>query len=418
MLASIPAYQTLGRKSGWRWQEHSALPYPLSHDRARYYYLGRNAVYHGARMLGLKQGDEVLFPSYHSGTEAAPLMHLGCNLRFYGVDRNLEIDLAEIESLIGPRTKAIYAIHFFGFPAPIEQLRRLANEHGLYLIEDVALGLLGHVDGRPLGTWGDISVFCMYKSLPVAVGGMLAVNNPAVPLPPRPRGGRLYSELNLTAKRLVHHWDLHGGPLGHLARLAVERCFQASRVKRNFTLESPEELDFDPGLLDCGMGRLTRGLLKWLDYGSIARRRRANYEWLAERLNGTGVALLRQDLPRGAVPLFLPILVADKFGTVAALAQEKIEAIPVWGIHHRYLQRGMFPGTEFLVNHAVEIPIFQDLSERHLERIARAVTAYAKWPEFASAAADEAELRDSGFPSRAWEPDKLQEMTATPAAQS
>lgn len=386
MLASIPAYQTLGRKSGWRWQPRSALPYPLSHDRARYYYLGRNAVYHGAGALGLKPGDEVLFPSYHSGTEAAPLLHLGCKLCFYRVDRALEIDVEEIESLIGPRTKAIYAIHFFGFPAPIEQLRRLADAHRLYLIEDVALGLLGHVDGRSLGTWGDISIFCMYKSLPVAAGGLLAVNNRAIPLPQQPRGGRLYSELNLTAKRLVHHWDLHGGPVGRLARRAVECCFRASHVKDNFALESPEELNFDPDLLDCGMGRLTRHLLRWLDYGSIVQRRRANYAWLADRLKATGVVLVRDDLPPGAVPLFLPILVEDKFGAVAALAAVGVEAIPVWGVHHDYLPCGMFPGTEFLVDHAVEIPIFQDLTERHLERIARAVIDCAKWPQFADLA--------------------------------
>jgi hypothetical protein len=76
------------------------------------------------------------------------------------------------------------------------------------------------------------------------------------------------------------------------------------------------------------------------------------------------------ELPPGAVPLFLPILVEDKFGAVEALHRAGIEAIPVWGIHHPYLNRGEFPGTEFLVNHAVEIPIFQDLTERHLERMA------------------------------------------------
>jgi dTDP-4-amino-4,6-dideoxygalactose transaminase len=77
--------------------------------------------------------------------------------------------------------------------------------------------------------------------------------------------------------------------------------------------------------------------------------------------------------------------VDDKFGVVAALANEKIEAIPVWGIHHRYLARGQFPGTEYLVDHAVEIPIFQDLSERHLERIARAVIAHASSPSMTPA---------------------------------
>src|SRR6185369_13282870 len=108
--------------------------------------------------------------------------------------------------------------------------------------------LLGDIDGRPLGTWGDISIFCMYKSLPVPVGGMLAVNNPAVALPPLPCGGRWYTELNLTAKRLVHHWDLHGGPIGHLARSGVELCFRASIKQTGVKIESPEELQFHPEL--------------------------------------------------------------------------------------------------------------------------------------------------------------------------
>jgi hypothetical protein len=229
---------------------------------------------------------------------------------------------------------------------------------------------------------------------------MLAINNPAVPLPPPPQGGRFYSELNLTTKRLIHHWDLHGGRIGHVARRAVEACFNVSLAKAKIPVRSPEHLAFDSDLLDRGMGRLSRNLLKFLDYESIARRRRANYTWLTNRLAGTGVALVREDLPAGAVPLFLPILVEDKFGTVAALAQAKVEAVPVWGIHHRYLPRGKFPGTEFLVNHAVEIPIFQDLAEQHLERIARAVIDYARWPD-AEVAAPLANVGDNELTSTA-----------------
>jgi len=368
MLPRIPSYQTLGRKTGWRWRSGSP-PFPLSHDRVRLYYLGRNAVYHGARALGLKAGDEVLFPAYHSGTESAPLMYLGCDLRFYGVERDLRIDLDEIEAKIGPRTKAIYAIHFFGFQAPIEALRALADRHGLFLIEDVALSFLSEIDGRPLGTWGDVSIFCLYKSLPTAAGGVLAINKPGVPLPPEPRRGGFYSELNLTLKHVVRHWELHGGPLGRLARRAVEKC--SKPVTTGARLQSPDSLDFEPELLDRGMGLLTRGLLRWFDYRLIAQRRRQNYIWLANRLHDSGVAMLREHLPDGAVPLFFPILVDEKFLSVEVLHRVKIEAIPVWGIHHAYLSRGEFPGAEFLVEHAIEIPIFQDLTERHLERIAR-----------------------------------------------
>lgn len=377
MLPQIPSYQTLGRKTGWRcWP--GPRPFPLSHDRIRLYYLGRNAVYHGARALGLKPGDEILFPAYHSGTESAPLMYLGCNLRFYGVERDLSIDLDEIEAKIGPRTKAIYAIHFFGFQAPIEELRALADRHGLLLIEDVALSFLSQLGGRPLGTWGDASIFCLYKSLPTAAGGVLAINKPGVPLPPEPQRDGFYSELNLTLKHVVRHWELHGGPLGRLARRAVEKG--SKPVTSGAKLQSPDSLDFEPELLDRGMGLLTRGLLRWFDYVSIAARRRKNYIWLANRLRNSGVAMLRERLPDGAVPLFFPILVDEKFPTVESLHRERIEAIPVWGIHHAYLHRGEFPGTEFLVNHAVEIPIFQDLTEGHLERIAGELIRHCRAP--------------------------------------
>lgn len=378
MHPRIPCYQTLGRKTGWRWQSTSALPYPLSHSHIRHYFLGRNAIYHGAQALGLKAGDEVLFPSYHSGTEAAPLMHLGCKLRFYGVEQDLSIDLAEIESKITPRTRAIYAIHFFGFTAPIAALRELADRHDLWLIEDCALGFLGEVDDRPLGTWGDISIFCLYKSLPVAAGGILAVNHSEVALPPAAGRGKLYCELNLTVKHLIHHWELHGGRVGQAARRLVEWFCKPAVSRANLKLQTPEELFFRPELLDRGMTRLTRTLLKYFDYHSIAELRRANYRWLAERLQGTGVVMLQESLPAGSVPLFFPILVDDKFGLVDTLDTLGIQAIPVWGIHHPWLARGEFPGTEFLVDHAVEIPIFQDLEVQHLERIASALIAHAQ----------------------------------------
>ena len=383
----IPAYQSLGLRSGWKFRRHEA-PFPLSHHRIRTYYLGRNAVYHGAKALGLAPGDEVLFPSYHSGTESAPLFHLGCRLKFYGVSRGLEIDLAEIEAKISPATRAIYAIHFIGFPAPIEALRQLADRHGLPLIEDVALGLLGKIGGRPLGTWGDISIFCLYKTLPVAAGGVLAINRPDVPLPPAATKTNFYSEANLTAKHVLNDLELNGGRAGRWLRrhlhVAGKSAVRAARAE----VRHPDSLDFNPDLLDWQIGPITRSLLRFFDYESIVERRRANYEWLVTALAGESVRLVRPTLPEGASPLFLPILVEDKFGTVARLNAEGIEAIPFWGIHHAHLMSGEFPDTEFLVNHAIEIPIHQSVSLIHLRRIRDAIVQWACWeaaPEGAAA---------------------------------
>ncbi len=375
MLPFIPAYQTLGLFSGWKLQSRASLPYPLSHDQLRLYYLGRNAVFHGAIALDLKAGDEVLFPAYHSGTEAAPLRHLGLKLNFYSVARDYSLDLEEIESKITPATKALYAIHFFGFPGPIAALRELADRYAIPLIEDVALSFLADIDGRPLGTWGDISIFTLYKAMPVAAGGVLAINRPGIALPPAAKCGGYYSEFNLTAKHVLNHLELHFGRCGQFCNRVARKLLGAAIAPKRPKLESPETLTFEPYLLNRGMGALTRGLLRHFDYASAAARRRENYESLVRRLLGSQVVMMHEHLPEGAMPLFFPILVEDKFAAVARLHAAGVEAIPVWGIHHPWLTPGEFPDVEFMVNHAVEIPIYQDLRPRHLDQIARALEA-------------------------------------------
>ncbi len=375
MLPFIPAYQTLGLFSGWKLQSRHSLPYPLSHEQIRLYYLGRNAVYHGAIALGLKAGDEVVFPAYHSGTEAAPLLHLGLKLNFYSVGRDYSLNLEEIESKITPATKALYAIHFFGFPGPIGELRKLADKHGIFLIEDVALSFLATIDDHPLGTWGDISIFTLYKAMPVAAGGVLAINRPGISLPPAAKCGGYYSEFNLTTKHFLNHLELHFGRFGQFCNRTARKLLGAAIAPSKPKLESPETLTFEPYLLNRGMGALTRGLLRHFDYERAADQRRENYEFLVRRLLGSNVMMMHEQLPDGAMPLFFPILVEDKFPAVARLHAANVEAIPVWGIHHPWLTPGEFPDVEFMVNHAVEIPIYQDLRPRHLEQIARALEA-------------------------------------------
>jgi dTDP-4-amino-4,6-dideoxygalactose transaminase len=373
MLPLIPEYPTLGPKSFCNVRSSDDLPYPLNHDRIRYYYQGRNAVYAGAKALGISSGDGILFPAYHSGAEAAALLHLGCDLTYYAVDQSFRIDLDEIASKIGAQTKALYAIHFAGLPGPIEALRQLADRHGLLLIEDVALGFLSAIGDRPLGTWGDMSVFCLYKTLPLPNGGMLAINRNDVQLPPLPKRSDVYSELNQSAKHILNHVDLHGGTAGRWLR-SITNGFCSHVVSAlRFQAAAADSMEFDPCMLDWGMGTVARRMAHRFNFHQIAQRRRDNYQWLADRLTGTDIVAAGKTLTPGAVPLFFPIFADDKFATVERLRSLRIEAVPVWGIHHAHLPRGEFPETEFLVDHLIEVPIYQELTTDHLERIAVAL---------------------------------------------
>jgi hypothetical protein len=247
---------------------------------------------------------------------------LGCHLDFYDVRDDFSIDLDEIESKISPATKALYAIHFFGFPGPIVELREMADRHGLALVEDTALSMLARHGGRPLGTFGDVSIFCLYKTVPTAAGGVLAINRPDIPLPPAPRHVSLYNELNLTTKRILAHIEQHGGRLTRGLKTVVE-CFARLAVRgAKIQVTSPDALDFDPTLLEWDLGPIT-----------------------IEKLHAVG-----------------------------------IEAVPVWGVPHPHVPRGEFPGTEFLQRHLIELPVYQDLSEKHLQRIRDALLEHAQWP--------------------------------------
>ena len=102
----------------------------------------RAAIFKACGLLSLGQGDEILAPAYNCGSEIDPLLRSGATVSLYRVDRNTNIDLADIERRITGRTKAIYVTHYFGFPQPqIMALKALCERGGIFLIEDCALAL-------------------------------------------------------------------------------------------------------------------------------------------------------------------------------------------------------------------------------------------------------------------------------------
>jgi len=89
------------------------------------------------------------------------------------------MDPKSVEERITPRTKAIWVTHLWGFPAEVDELRRIADERGIYLLEDCAHALLAKYKGRYLGNWGHFGTFSfnMGKQLPTGEGGMAITND-------------------------------------------------------------------------------------------------------------------------------------------------------------------------------------------------------------------------------------------------
>ena len=98
----------------------------------------------------------------------------GATLRYYPIRRDMTLDPDDVERCCRAHNAGLlYVIHYAGWPQPMTELVDLCRRRGMLLVEDCALALLSEADGRPLGGFGDWSVFCLYKTLPLPHGGLL-----------------------------------------------------------------------------------------------------------------------------------------------------------------------------------------------------------------------------------------------------
>lgn len=125
-------------------------------------------------------GDEVIVPPYTmSATAMAPLFYGGIPVFVDISDEDYCLDLDAVRAAISPRTKAILAVNLFGHPARLAELKALAREHGLVLIEDAAQAPLATENGRYAGTVGEIGVFSLnrHKHIHSGEGGVCVTDD-------------------------------------------------------------------------------------------------------------------------------------------------------------------------------------------------------------------------------------------------
>lgn len=347
--------------------------FPFDAPRTTGFYVARNAIYHLFRELGFADGRTVLMPAYHSGNETAAARAAGANLRYYSVDRRFGVDLEEIDRLAREGAACLYVIHYLGWVQPMEELRRICDERGLLLVEDCALSLFAEQGGRPSGSFGDFSIFCLYKTLPVPSGGLLVENRMSLPglrdlaVKPCGRLTTLARASELALERIRLRSNLVGGALMGLKR-TVGSVLNAARVER----VPVGDMAFDMSRADLGMPPFVRRILPHFDGAEIRRRRRENYRLMRERLLGRA-PLLDLDLEEGTCPLFFPILVPDKDEAARELWLRGIRSMRFWNQGEPAAGPDEFPDTHFLRRHLLELPIHQDLGPEHVEYVAKHV---------------------------------------------
>jgi dTDP-4-amino-4,6-dideoxygalactose transaminase len=124
-----------------------------------------------ARIAGVGRGDEVITSTFSFVASANCFVLEGATPVFADIDpRTLNLDPAAVETAVTERTKAIVAVDIFGYPCELDELRAIADRHGLVLIDDSCEALGAEYKGRPLGSHGPSSVFAFYPNKQVAAG--------------------------------------------------------------------------------------------------------------------------------------------------------------------------------------------------------------------------------------------------------
>jgi dTDP-4-amino-4,6-dideoxygalactose transaminase len=346
--------------------------FPFGAKRMTRFYLARNAVYHGAKLIGLP-GHEVLVPAYHHGVEVGALAAAGAIPRFVRVDARMRLDLEDLEAKIGPRTRALYVIHYAGFAQPMDEIMAVAGRHGLPVVEDCALSLLAAEGTRPVGSTGALGIFCFYKTLPVPNGGALVVNDPAIHGDvPSPSAAPLVSTLSHATGSLLQNAAFRLGDAGEALRGAARRVYAAVRGATGIRPVSTGTMNFDLGAVDLGMSAISEIIARRLDADAIVAARRRNYFLLLGRLRDR-VAPLFAELPAGASPLFYPLVCDDKAAVGARLAARGIETVDFWRTGHPLCPLEPFPDVQLLRRRVLELPVHQDLQPDDMAYLARCV---------------------------------------------
>ena len=376
-MTFVPTYQGLSALDFVRMATGTPpVCFPFDAPSRLSFYRARNAIYHLFCALREEQPNlTVLAPDYNSGNEILAMRTAGVGIRYCPVDRDMCLVPDVVERLCDRYSpQVLYVIHYVGWPQPIEALADICRRRGMLLVEDCALSLLSTVNDHALGSFGDWSVFCLYKTLPLPNGALLTQNSRRIEslaqLPLQDAGSA--SVLGRMAELVVQRIRGRANGLGAALQM-VKRGMGAAAGALDVQRANVGDIGFNLDEVDLAMSRVSTRLLERFDFDEIKQKRIDNYRQLDEQLDRK-VHRVFATLPDGVCPLFFPILVRDKAAAATALQRRGIDALQFW---NESMDSGteMGPDASYLRAHVLELPIHQDLTPRQISHVAREASA-------------------------------------------
>jgi dTDP-4-amino-4,6-dideoxygalactose transaminase len=142
---------------------------------------GTDALYLAIAALGIKEGDEVILPTFTFIATALCVSYAGATPVFVDVENDTyNIDPKAFEKAITKRTKAVIPVHLYGQPANMDEITKIARQHNIKIVEDAAQAHGASYQGKRVGSLGDVACFSFYPTKSLGAfgdAGMIVTND-------------------------------------------------------------------------------------------------------------------------------------------------------------------------------------------------------------------------------------------------
>ncbi|MEW6091030.1 MAG: DegT/DnrJ/EryC1/StrS family aminotransferase [Pseudomonadota bacterium] len=314
------------------------------------------AIHLSLAAAGIGPGDEVIVPDVTWIASVAPVIYVGATPIFADIKKDTWcIDPKSVEAAITPRTKAIIGVDLYGSMADWAELRRIAERHGLMLIEDAAEALGSEYGGKKAGALGDTGVFSFHGSKTITTG----------------EGGMFVTNDDHLHQRVMTLRD-HGRPPGDKLFLNTEVGFKykMSALQAAFGLAQIERVE------------------------ELITRKRQIFNWYREALGDIGGITLNAE-PQGTLNSYWMVTVIpdasfgmDKFALMEGFRERKIDTRPFFSPLSSLPAFADRPGSsaympaqpagEFIAKSGVNLPSGYHMTPDLVRRVADALKQILK----------------------------------------
>lgn len=314
---------------------------------------GTAALHLAALTAGFAEGDEVIVSPITFAASANCVLYCGAKPVFADINpETYNIDPASIRKLITPRTKGIVAVDFTGQAVELDEIRQIAKEHNLILIEDAAHAIGTKYKGQPVGSIADMTCFSFHpvKTVTGGEGGAIATNNEEFYC----RLMRLRTHgITRSQEEMVHPTDA---------------MWYNEQVELGFNYRIT---DFQAALLSSQLNKLAK----------FSARRQEIVERYNEAFCQMPELIVQKEIPESDTTRHLYILrlnlerlTCDRRQFFDALRAEnvipQVHYMPVY--YHSYYEKlgytkGICPNAEKLYDEIMSIPLYFSLTDKEVE---------------------------------------------------